>query len=148
MSKTAFPDFSMLQTVTNNITMTYMHNDRASSVQVKDNLLISSSQDKTVQVWNMERHQKLWELDHGDKVWSTILRDDQVIACCNDKSVRVLGLESGHELHRLEHPGPCYNADLSPNKSLLAVACRSSVVLWDIKNAGHFMMYFTEVLKL
>ena len=43
-------------------------------------------------------------------------------------------LESGEELHRLEHPGPCNNADLSPNKSILAVACYSAVVLWDIKN--------------
>ena len=103
-------------------------------VQVKNNLLISCSFDKTVQLWNMERHEKLWELDHGDKVWCTILRDDQVITCCRDKSVRVLALQSGTELHRLEHPAACKNADLSPNKSLLAVACGSSVVLWDINN--------------
>ena len=76
----------------------------------------------------------LWELEHRDKVWSTILRDNQVITCCEDESVRVLALESGEELHRLEHPGSCYNADLSPDKSLLAVACESSVVLWDIRN--------------
>lgn len=102
---------------------------------MKDDLLVSASSDNTVQVWNMERHERLWELNHGDKVWSTILRDDQVITCCNDKSVRVLALESGEELHRLDHPDPCDNADLSPNKSLLAVACRSAVVLWDIRKA-------------
>ena len=105
------------------------------SVQVKNNLLISSSFDKTVQVWNMERHEKLWELDHGEAVRCTVVRNDQVITCCHDKSVRVLALESGEELHRLDHPGPCFNADLSPNKSLLAVACGYAVVIWDIRKA-------------
>ena len=88
-----------------------------------------------MQVWNMERHEKLWEFGHGHKVWSSILRDDQVITCCEDKSVRVLALQTGEELHRLEHLSLCYNADLSPNKSLLAVACPDGIVLWDIRNA-------------
>ena len=82
----------------------------------------------------MERHEKLWQSDHGAIVWSIILRDDQVITCCNNKTVRVFTLQNGQELHCLEHPGPCYNADLSPNKSLMAVACDSAVVLWDIRN--------------
>ena len=105
------------------------------SVQVKNNLVISASHDWTVQVFNMETDEKLWQFDHQLFVHCVILRDDQVITCCHDKSVRVLALESGEELHRLEHPGPCVNADLNPRKSLLAVACKSAVVLWDIRKA-------------
>ena len=101
---------------------------------MKNNLIISGSHDETVQAWNMERHEKVWQSDHGDKIYSVILRDEQVITCCFDKAVRVFSLQSGKKLHRLEHPGPCYNADLSPNKILLAVACDSAVVLWDIRN--------------
>ena len=81
----------------------------------------------------MERHEKLWEVDHGHRVRSVMLRGDQVITCNEENSVIVLALQSGEELHRLEHPSRCYTADLSPNKSLLAVACHSAVVLWDIK---------------
>ena len=105
------------------------------TIQIKNNLVISGSFDGTVQVWNMDRHEKLWQVDHRDRVWCTLVRNDQVITCCEDKSVRVLSLDSGEELHRLEHPNCCYSADLSPNKSLLAVACGSAVVLWDIKKA-------------
>ena len=105
------------------------------SVRVKNNLVISSSDDNTVQVWNMQRQEKLWGSDLGDEANCIILRGDQVITCCRDKSVRVFALESGEELYRLEHPGPCLNADLSPNKSLMAVACDSAVVLWDIRKA-------------
>ena len=118
-----------------NLFQIYKHDGKAKSIQIKNNLIISGSHDKTVQVWNMERHEQLWQSDYGDKVWSVVLRDRQVIACCGDKTVRVLALESGEELHRLEHPGPCKNADISPNKTLLAVACGSAVVIWDIRNA-------------
>ena len=83
----------------------------------------------------MQNHKQLWQFDHEEKFWGIILHDNQLIACCADKSVRVLAIEDGEELHRLEHPGPCYNADLSPNKSLLAVACGPAVVLWDMRKA-------------
>ena len=97
-------------------------------------MVISGSSDNTVQVWNMETEKKLWEFDHGDEVKSIIIRDDWVITCCEDKSVLVLALETGVELHRLcDHPSECQNVDLSPNKAVLAVACNSAVVLWDMK---------------
>ena len=103
------------------------------SVHVQDNLVISGSDDGVVTVWNMESDRKLWEFNHENSVLSMIVRDDWVITCCKDKSVTVLHLDTGHELHRLEHPSVCNNADLNPNKSLLAVACDSAVVVWDMK---------------
>ena len=56
-----------------------------------------------------------------------------MITCSDGRLVRVLALQSGKELHRLEHSSPCNSADLNPKKSLLAVACNSAVVLWDIE---------------
>ena len=102
------------------------------TVHVQDNLVISGSNDKTVQVWNMDIHRQLWEFDHEDRVSCLIVRENWVITCCG-KSVRVLALESGAVLHCLDHPSSCSNADINPNKSILAVACYSSVVLWDMK---------------
>ena len=75
---------------------------------------------------------KLWEFDHEDIVRCMIVRENWVITCCG-KSVRVLALKSGTVLHRLDHPSSCKNADLNPDKSILAVACDSSVVLWDME---------------
>ena len=70
------------------------------SVLVKNHLVISGSDDSTVQVRNMETRQKLWHLDLESEVHCTVLRDDQVIACCGDNTVRVLDLESGEQLHQ------------------------------------------------
>ena len=110
----------------------YKHRDRVNGVVVEQNLAISFSHDKIVRVWDMEKHEKIWEFVHGNKVYAAIVRDSQVITSCCDKIVRVLALENGEELHRLDHPDECHNIDLSPNKSLLAVACSSAVVLWDM----------------
>lgn len=110
-----------------------MHGGPTNSVLVKNDLVISDSNDKTVQVWCMETHEKLWQLDLESEVNCTVLRGDQVISCCSDETVRVLDLESGEQSHRLDHPYRCINADLSPNNSLLAVACDTAVVIWDMK---------------
>ena len=110
----------------------YKHLDRVSGVVVEQNLAVSFSHDKTVRVWDMDKHEKIWEFVHGNKVYAAIVRDSQVITSCLDKIVRVLALENGEELHRLDHPDECRCIDLSPNKSLLAVACSSAVVLWDM----------------
>lgn len=126
------------------IFQTYKHNGCVTSVQINENLVISGSEDNTVQVWDMNECKKLWELDHGDLVSDTILCDDRLITCCEDASVRVLDLKSGEQLHRLEHPSPCINADLSRSKSLLAVASESAVVLWDFKNATKIKEFALE----
>ena len=105
------------------------------SVNVKGNLVASGSHDKEVQVWNMRRKQKVWQFGHEDKVFCVQLHDKYLITCCNDKSTRIWDIETGKVIHKLVHPRRCNNCDLSPNKTLLAVASDTAVVLWDFKNA-------------
>ena len=97
--------------------------------------MASGSANKTVQVWNMRTKQKLWHLQHEDKVKCVQLHDKYLITCCYDKSTRIWDIETGKVIQKLVHPGKCYNCDLSPNKTLLAVASLTAVVLWDFKNA-------------
>ena len=83
----------------------------------------------------MESHEKLWELKNDVDEVSTMVRDGWVIICC-DKLVRILALDNGEELHRLDHSSVCNNADFSPNMNVLAVACDTGVVIWDMKKVA------------
>ena len=113
----------------------YKHRGRTDSVHIANDLLISGSADKKLQAWSMEKHEKLWEFDHGDEIRHTILRDDQLVACCDGKCIIIVGCKNGKLLKKLHTSDYCYNIDLSPNGSLLAVACNSAVEFWDIRNA-------------
>lgn len=113
---------------------TYMHLGRTESVHVANNLVLSGSADNTLQAFDMEKHQKLWEFDNEHEIRGSVLLDDKLLAC-SDKVVIMLAWEKGELLQRLNNYDYCYNIDLSPNGSLLAVACNSAVALWDIKNA-------------
>ena len=97
--------------------------------------MASGSDDKTVQVWNMETNSKVWEFRHEDQVKCVQLHDKWLISSSFDKTTRIWNLETGQEIHRLVHEDPCTNFDLSPDKTILAVGCGSGVVLWDCRNA-------------
>ena len=103
-------------------------------VSVKGNLLASGSKDKTVQVWDMETKTRVAQFQHENEVWCVQFHNNWLITCSLDKTVRIWDVEAQKEIHKLPHSTYCKNFDLSPDKTLLAVACDGSVVLWDFKN--------------
>ena len=102
------------------------------SVSVQKDLLASGSTDKLAQVWNLRTKTKLWQFQHEDTVQCVQLHGNWLITCSHDESTRIWDLGKGKQIHRLEQSGRCQNSDISPNKSLLAIACRNELVLWDI----------------
>ena len=97
--------------------------------------MASGSADKSLQVWNMETNSKVWQFEHEDEVKCVQLHDRWLISSGDDKLTRIWNLDTGKEKHRLVHEHPCYNFDLSPNNTILAVGCDSGVVLWDFETA-------------
>ena len=83
----------------------------------------------------MRTKQKLWQFDHEDNVYCVQLHDTYLITCSADKSARIWDIETGKLIHKLAHSASCGNCDLSPNRTLLAVASDTAVVLWDFKKA-------------
>ena len=101
------------------------------SVSVQGGLIASGSVDKSAQVSNMQTRTKLWQFQHKDKVWCVQLHEDWLITCGNDKSTKIWDLGDGKKLHELEQSSPCWNFDISSNKSLLAIASEYELVLLD-----------------
>ena len=86
-----------------------------------------------VQVWNMETHSKVWQFQHDRTVNCVQLQNKQLISCSDDEATRIWDLDTGKEVRKLSHDGPCNNFDISPSKTILAVACGSGVVLWNFR---------------
>ena len=105
---------------------------QVTSVSVQGDLIASGSQDESAQVWNMRTQQKLWHFRHDDEVNCVQLHENWLITCSDDKSTRIWDLGNGKLLHRLEQSNLCNNLDISPNKSLMAIATRDELVLLDL----------------
>ena len=105
------------------------------SVSAQGNLLASGSYDETVQLWNMQTNRKVQQFQHEDDVMCVQLHDNLVISSSMDKSVKIWDVSTGNVHQNLSHSNVCYNFDLNPDKTVLAVACATAVVLWDFKKA-------------
>ena len=110
---------------------TYMHESRVTSVSMQGNLIASGSDDTLAQVWNMQTQTKLWQFEHEDEVYCLLFHENLLISCSQDKSTRVWNLANGKQIHRLDQSSRCKNFDISPDKSLLAIASSDDLVLFD-----------------
>ena len=104
------------------------------SVSVEGDLLASGSDDEKVQVWNMQTNRKVAQFQIGNKVTCVKLHKNRVISSSLDQSVKIWDVYT-HQLCNLSHTNACYNFDLNPDKTVLAVACKTAVVLWDYEKA-------------
>ncbi len=100
--------------------------------------LVSSSDDKTVRVWNANSAQTLHVLRGHERQISTVTLspDGRFIASgSRDQTIRVWNLKAGNEAGVLRgHLGAVMSVQFSPNGRLLASASYDrSVRLWDMK---------------
>ena len=75
------------------------------------------------------------QFEHEDSVMCVQIHNSWVITSSSDKSVKIWDIDTEEELHKLSHSCACYNFDLDHTQSVLAVACQTAVVLWDVKKA-------------
>ena len=87
----------------------------------------------------MSQKKLLVVMKHDDAVWCVVIHKDMVITASHDKTVRVWEAQTGKLLHTLMHSAWCNNLDISPDKSLLAVAqgTDGAVSVWSLENFKH-----------
>ena len=118
----------------------YYHGGKIYSIDIDNEILVSGSKDKKVQVWNLATDSKLFEASHEDIVHCVKVVGKMIVSC-GDKTVRIWNLENGKLLHKLQLPGWCWDFDINSEKTLLAVALYEGVSLWDFRNR-------TQILKV
>ena len=116
---------------------TYKHGNKVTSIDIQKSILASGSFDHLVQVWNIEKQIKLYEVDHGHAVYCVKIVDELLLAS-GGIMVKIWNLKSGNLLHKLQLPNMLCNFDLDPQNTLLAVAHYHGVSIWDFSSLKSF----------
>ncbi|KAH8822173.1 WD40-repeat-containing domain protein [Flagelloscypha sp. PMI_526] len=101
--------------------------------------IVSSSDDQTVCIWDVESGQKLRQLQgHTNPVSSAAFSPDstRIVSGSRDNSVRIWDAESGEMLHQLDgHTGCVHSVAFSPNGvSVISGSEDQTVCIWDAES--------------
>ncbi len=117
------------------------HNDYIRNISLSHNgkYLLTASLDKTAKLWDISNRKVLINyFGHTNRVFDAIFsNDDQyVLTGCADGKVRVFKTETGEFVRNgAFNQDEIYDIALSPNGSLLVVAGRKGLKVWDWQNA-------------
>ena len=93
------------------------HTDWVRLVYVKDNLIISVSDDKTIRIWDINTGDCLKVLEgHTDWVRNVFVKDNLIISGSVDKTIRIWDINTGNCLKVLEgHTSYVYSVYVKDN---------------------------------
>ncbi len=100
-------------------------------------LLVTGSNDHTARTWDVATSQELKVLKgHADKLETVVFspNGDQVVTTADDKTIRFWSTASGEELHRIETASSLYDAQFSPDGSLVAAGDTTGISVYDAKS--------------
>ena len=90
----------------------YYRGGEINSVDIDNEVIVSGSGDNKTQVWSLQTHRQLFEVEDESSV-SCVKIVDRSIVSCGDKTVRIWNLTDGTLFHKLQLPGSCRNFDLN-----------------------------------
>ncbi len=108
----------------------------------KDTLLLSTSHDATLKLWNTSTGKCLMTFEgHTQRVNHALFTsDDKIISCSNDNSIKLWDVETGECIETLQgHTDWVRSVSVSSDgKTLLSASYDTTLKLWDIKT-GHLL---------
>jgi len=109
----------------------YCHDKWVNSLAITGSTLASASDDNYVHVWDMSAETEMFRLKHDDSVTCVAFHNELIVSSCSDNSVSIWDKSTGQLRHSLTHQDECYNFDISPNGTLLAVAHYEGLSIWS-----------------
>lgn len=137
------------------------HLDTITSICAKDNLIVSSSKDKTIRIWNVTPWRSYYSdecikvlLGHTDSVTRVVISDNMIISCSVDKTIRIWDMityECTHILvghtdtvisaqftntYNIHNAHNVYNSYNTHNNNII-VSCSNdnTIRIWDINTS-------------
>ncbi len=101
-------------------------------------LIVSTSSDETVRIWDAETGRQIHNLEHSWEVESAVFSPDgkKIVSASRDKTVRIWDVESGQQIHKLEgHTHDVNYATFSPDgKHVVSISFDNIVRIWDVES--------------
>ncbi len=119
-----------------------LHQKRITSVVLSPlaPILLSSSYDQTVRIWNWKTKEGLQVLPHPDRVTSVALSPDGKLCAssCEDRLVRLWHLQTGELIYVFKGHEGCVNSVIfTPNQKYLISGARDSTIRrWDLQSGS------------
>lgn len=103
----------------------------------KDSLILGTSYDKSIKIWNANGSSKDVLTGHTNKVSKAkFTYDNTIISCSQDRTVKVWDINSGSCKSSLFTHSSCNNLDLINNTGTMVVTAHldNSIKIWDMHN--------------
>ena len=117
------------------------HTDTVRSIQVdeKSNKLITSSDDMTIKIWNLETGECLKTLNNQHKNWITsvlMIQNSKFISGSWDKTIKLWDLNSFECLNTLTNDSGVYSLCLLPNNKIVCGCVNGTITIWNVDNSS------------
>ncbi|MBD3230659.1 MAG: hypothetical protein GF329_20940 [Candidatus Lokiarchaeota archaeon] len=118
------------------------HTETVEDVVIDEDVIITSSRDKTIRIWNKDT----WECEtilkgHEDRIISLAINESYIVSGSQDKTIRIWNRSTGKCEHVLEgHDGGVNDIDIQDGL-IVSGSDDTTVKLWDI-NSGKLLKTF------
>ena len=82
----------------------------------------------------MHAKKELYRLKHNGTVGCVTFHNDLIISASYDTTTRIWSKGTGAQLYSLAHASLCWNLDISPNGTLIAIGHGKGVTVWSLTN--------------
>ncbi|KAI8072530.1 WD40-repeat-containing domain protein [Gongronella butleri] len=113
------------------------HTDSVRTLAAHGNMLVSGSYDNTVRVWDLEKGERLHQLEgHTQKVYSVVIdpKNNRCISGSMDSTIRIWCLESGRCLHVLRGHTSLVGLLGLTDAYLVSAAADASLRVWSTQS--------------
>ncbi|BAY23311.1 protein kinase [Calothrix sp. NIES-2100] len=101
-------------------------------------ILASSSDDKTIKIWNLQNRKEIFTFKgHKDKVYTLAISPDAqtLVSGSNDKTIKVWNLNTGQEIYTLKGHKDIVNsvAISADNQTIVSGSYDKTIKVWNLK---------------
>ncbi|TBT96593.1 hypothetical protein CWI39_3576p0010, partial [Hamiltosporidium magnivora] len=119
------------------------HEGEVNSICCKGGVILSSSDDKSVRLWDVDRDKSCIFKGHLKAVYNSKWVEEDIGSCSGDGSVRIWDVEKGCCKDIYSHNKGVLNIEWCGDKRVLASGCvEGRVIFWDLRvgKVGEFKM--------